>query len=112
MNATERYAGNFAVKTKNPILVVSNSLDPVTPLVSAQNMTETFEGARLLVSDGYGHVSFGNPNVCMARHAQAYFANGTLPEVGARCVIEAVPFTNYTLVNFLDALKHPDGSYF
>lgn len=55
--AKERYSGNFDVKTRNPILIIGNTYDPVTPLVSARNVSQTFEGSVLLQHDGYG-VSF------------------------------------------------------
>lgn len=54
MPAVETYKGDFQTKTRNPILFVSNEFDPVTPLMSAQNMSAGFEGSRLLVNKG-GH---------------------------------------------------------
>lgn len=54
MDAKERYAGDFRVKTRNPVLLVGNTLDPVTPLVSARNVSEAFEGSVVLQHDGYG----------------------------------------------------------
>lgn len=54
MAAKEIYSGNFQVKTAKPILIVGNTYDPVTPLVSAQNVSETFEGSVLLQHNGYG----------------------------------------------------------
>ena len=52
--ARERYDGDFRVKTKNPVLVVSAVWDPVTPLVSAKNVSSGFEGSVLLQRDGFG----------------------------------------------------------
>ena len=53
--AKERYDGDFnKVKTKNPVLVINNRYDPVTPLVSAQNITETLEGSVLVEQNSYG----------------------------------------------------------
>lgn len=54
MQAKEIYKGAFCAKTKNPILFVSNSHDPMTPLVSAKNMTSGFEGSILLEQTAYG----------------------------------------------------------
>lgn len=53
-HAKERYNGDFRVKTKNPMLIVGNTYDPVTPLVSARNMSEGFEGSVLLTHNGHG----------------------------------------------------------
>ena len=52
--AKEIYQGNFEAKTKHPILVMSNSLDGQTPLISAKNMSAGFEGAVILENDGTG----------------------------------------------------------
>jgi len=52
--AKEIYRGDFKVKTKHPILVVGNTWDPITPLVSARNASNTFEGSVLLEQRGHG----------------------------------------------------------
>lgn len=62
IEAKETYKGDFRAKTKNPILMVSASWDPVTPLVSAHNASEAFEGSVVLEREGFG-VSF-SPTVC------------------------------------------------
>lgn len=56
-HAKEVYSGDFHVKTKNPILVVGNTIDAHTPLRSAKNVSAGFEGSGLLVVNGTG-VSF------------------------------------------------------
>ena len=56
--AKEVYNGDFlGVKTKNPLLIIGNTYDPVTPLISARNVSAGFEGSVVLQHDGYG-VSF------------------------------------------------------
>lgn len=50
----ERYDGNFTAKTKNPMLIVGNTWDPVTPLVSAKNVSTGFEGSVVLEVRGWG----------------------------------------------------------
>lgn len=52
--AKERYMGDFNVTSKNPVLIIGNTYDPVTPLASAKNVTETFKGSVLLQHDSYG----------------------------------------------------------
>ena len=52
--ARERYTGNFDVETANPILFVGNTYDPVTPFVSAKNMSESFRNGALLHHNGFG----------------------------------------------------------
>lgn len=54
MPAKEQYKGDFNVNPKNPILVIGNTYDPVTPLVSARNVSETIQNSVLLQHDAYG----------------------------------------------------------
>lgn len=57
MPAKEQYEGDFQVKTANPVLLVNIQNDPITPLVSAKNMSAGFEGSVVFEQTGYG-VSF------------------------------------------------------
>jgi len=113
--AKEVYRGDFKVKTKHPILVVGNTWDPLTPLVSARNASATFEGSGLLEQRGHGvsrtlanpaavidpgmltllkHASTAEPSACTARVLQAYFVNGTLPDKGKVCEVDVKLFQN------------------
>lgn len=49
----ERYAGGFTQKTRNPMLVIGNTHDLVTPFESARNVSEGFEGSVLLKHDEF-----------------------------------------------------------
>lgn len=53
-SAVEIYDGDFKVKTKNPVLVTSNSYDPLAPLRAAQRLSGLLEGSALLINNGYG----------------------------------------------------------
>ncbi len=53
-DAKERYAGNFQVRTKNPVLLVGQTYDPVTPMASARNISAGFEGSVVLEVMGFG----------------------------------------------------------
>ncbi|SPO06306.1 related to hydrolases or acyltransferases (alpha/beta hydrolase superfamily) [Cephalotrichum gorgonifer] len=83
--AKERYEGDFNVKTSNPILFIGNTYDPVTPLVSAQNMSAGFEGSVVLQHNGFGHLSIVQPSNCTNEIIAQYFADGTLPKEGTVC---------------------------
>ncbi|KAI9056406.1 hypothetical protein FKP32DRAFT_1586161 [Trametes sanguinea] len=90
----ERFEGPWNRTLKNPMLIISNTLDPATPLTSGQ-LAQERQGnasARLLVQDGPGHTSLALPSVCKAAAVRAYFANGTLPAVGTVCPVDASPF--------------------
>jgi hypothetical protein len=55
MRSKETFTGPFNnIKTKNPILFVSSPLDPATPMASARNMSQGFEGSVILQQNGIG----------------------------------------------------------
>lgn len=92
MHAKERYTGDFVVKTRNPIMLIGNTYDPVTPLRSARNVSEAFEGSVVLQQDSYGHCSYTQPSVCTAKAVRRYFVEGVLPEEGTVCESDVKPF--------------------
>lgn len=54
IKAKERYEGDFKADTKNPALLIANSFDPVTPLVSAKNMSHSLKDSVVLEHKAYG----------------------------------------------------------
>ncbi|KAI0775787.1 alpha/beta-hydrolase [Trametes elegans] len=79
--AVERYQGHFNTTPANPILVVSNTLDPVTPRAGAESVTRVFgDNARLVLKPGFGHTSGAGPSQCLQEVVFAYVENGTLPD--------------------------------
>ncbi|KAF4545229.1 NEDD8 activating enzyme protein [Lasiodiplodia theobromae] len=54
MNAKERYLGDYRVSTRHPILIIGNTFDPVTPIVSARNASASLEGSVVLEHHGFG----------------------------------------------------------
>ncbi|KAF2733355.1 alpha/beta-hydrolase, partial [Polyplosphaeria fusca] len=80
-----RYEGDFKAKTKNPILFVGSPLDVRTPVVSAFNASEGFEGSGVLQHNGFGHGVLFSPGRCAIEAVQKYFNDGTLPEEGTQC---------------------------
>ncbi|TCD60115.1 hypothetical protein EIP91_010703 [Steccherinum ochraceum] len=90
----EKFQGPWNHSLRNPILVVSNTLDPVTPLASGLRVQELLgSSARLLVVDSPGHCSLALPSHCLKTHVNAFFANGTLPPEGTLCPVSAGPFS-------------------
>ncbi|KAF7337822.1 hypothetical protein MVEN_02005100 [Mycena venus] len=89
----ERYEGQWKLgddlkPPKHPILFVSNTNDPVTPISSARRMVELFGGnnARLLENNNaYGHCSVSQPSLCIAKAIREYMVDGTLPAEGTVC---------------------------
>lgn len=83
--AKERYLGDFNVKTKNPILFTGSPYDPVTPFVSAANMSASFPGSGLVKHNGYGHTSIADPSNCTNAIIERYFDTGAIPANGTFC---------------------------
>ena len=67
-----------------PILVIGNTNDPATPLANAQSVADHLAQARLVVAAVDGHTAYSS-NPCVRQTVQRYFADGSLPAVGARC---------------------------
>ncbi|KAK7682659.1 hypothetical protein QCA50_014042 [Cerrena zonata] len=89
----ERFVGPWNHTLRNPILLVSNTADPVTPITSGHSVVDLLgNSSRLLVVDSPGHCSLSLESLCMVHHVQAYFANGTLPEENAVCNDALKPF--------------------
>ncbi|TLD28691.1 hypothetical protein PspLS_03788 [Pyricularia sp. CBS 133598] len=82
--AAERYLGDFNAKTAIPPLVMSKTFDPVTPLVSARNVTAGFDGV-LVEIEGGGHASMAQPSTCAFKAVRDYFTEGKLPQSGIKC---------------------------
>ncbi|KAF7858704.1 uncharacterized protein EAF02_011028 [Botrytis sinoallii] len=81
------FPGPIESSTSEPILFVSNTLDPVTSLANGQNMSKRFNGSRLLQQDLEGHLFLSTPSICSARIVRQYFQTGALPEIGTICPV-------------------------
>lgn len=69
-----------------PILFISSTLDPSTPLRNAYNMAKRFPGAAVAEQEAVGHSAiFSAPSKCMANIVNRYFEKGVLPQNGTRC---------------------------
>jgi hypothetical protein len=79
-------------QTKNPMLLITNRLDPVTPINNAYTTRNRFEGSRILEIDGMGHCSYAAPSKCADEAIKAYFQRGELPNEGVVCKSDKTPF--------------------
>ncbi|RPD54165.1 alpha/beta-hydrolase [Lentinus tigrinus ALCF2SS1-6] len=88
-----RYMGPLAANaTASPLLLIAPRFDPVCPLRDALVVRERYPGAGLLVQNSHGHCTLAAPSLCTAKHIQAYLKEGTLPEEGAVCEADELPF--------------------
>ncbi|GAA6002949.1 hypothetical protein JCM10207_001914 [Rhodosporidiobolus poonsookiae] len=90
--AVEAYRGPWSRekglrKTNYPILFVSQTADPVTPLSAARKMVNAFgnDSASLVIQNGYGHCSFAHPSLCTAKRIRSYLIDGVVPSGEASC---------------------------
>jgi pimeloyl-ACP methyl ester carboxylesterase len=88
-----RYNETFGGNTSHPILFLSNTADPVTPLRSGRLMHARFPNSGLLIADGTGHCSAAMPTVCTFSHVRDYFQTGALPVPDTLCVPPPSPFS-------------------
>ncbi|KAF9731320.1 hypothetical protein PMIN01_10337 [Paraphaeosphaeria minitans] len=78
--------------TANPILFLSISIDPVTPIQGARKMTKKFRGSRLLEQQGIGHTTFSGDSPCTEDVVQRYLKNASLPPEVFICRGDGNPF--------------------
>ncbi|KAI1175856.1 Alpha/Beta hydrolase protein [Nemania sp. FL0916] len=81
-----------ASNTSFPIVFASNTVDPVTALISAFDMSKYFPGSVVIQQEAVGHsVSGQGGSPCYWGYIQAYFA-GTVPPANITCPRYLVPF--------------------
>ncbi|KAJ7766610.1 Alpha/Beta hydrolase protein [Mycena metata] len=92
----ERYEGHWRMghdlkAPKHPILFVSNTHDPVSPLSSGRRMVQIFGSnhSRLIENNAYGHCSVSQPSLCIASAIRQYMIDGTLLGEDTICQPEA-----------------------
>jgi len=124
--AVERYAGPWNAKPKNPVLVVSTELDPVTPFRSAQLITtDAFLGtsARLVRVWNFGHSSYASNSTCHQSAVFKYLNEGVVPEdkgtdgedlvcpTESKILGTGAFFARHTLIQTHRALQNPNAGW-
>ncbi|KAL1603505.1 hypothetical protein SLS60_005092 [Paraconiothyrium brasiliense] len=84
---------NFHGNTSHPILWISNTADPVTPLRSARAMSARFPGSEVLVQDSAGHCALSSPTACTLAAVKNYFQTGDLPKPDTVCIPPTSPWS-------------------
>ncbi|KAJ7160667.1 Alpha/Beta hydrolase protein [Mycena crocata] len=93
----DRFKGPVGAKnTSFPLLIVANTADPVTPKAAALKVQAGFPGSVLLTQDSPGHTSLTAPSLCTFGYFRQYLLNGTLPDPGTVCSVDATLFANDT----------------
>ncbi|AEO64702.1 uncharacterized protein THITE_2110995 [Thermothielavioides terrestris NRRL 8126] len=97
-------AGKEKIETAFPLLFLSNTYDPVTPLRAAVKMALKFKGAGLLELQSLGHCTISSVSRCVVRKVREYVHAGKVPPPPTvrdgqlltgdwtRCVADEVPW--------------------
>ncbi|QRV77215.1 Abhydrolase domain-containing protein [Ceratobasidium sp. AG-Ba] len=86
VRAVERYTGPWNKKLANPILVIGNEADPVTPYRSAKSVADALGDSAVLVEqDDYGHASLAMHSDCTFKILNNYFLKSQLPSTDQFC---------------------------
>ncbi|KAJ7687836.1 Alpha/Beta hydrolase protein [Mycena rosella] len=81
----ERFTGPWNATLEWPMLIVSNTMDPITPIESGLRINSLMpDSTHLIIQDGPGHCSTAIPTLCTTKLIRDYYA-GTLPENGTMC---------------------------
>jgi pimeloyl-ACP methyl ester carboxylesterase len=84
----------LAFTPSTPPLVIAGLHDNLTPSVFGEELAQSLGGARLLLSDHYGHSVTTNGGLCTSLALRRYLVNLELPEEGTTCpapTAEAAP---------------------
>lgn len=67
------------INTSFPVLYLSNTLDPVTPLSAALKMALKFQDAGLVEQKSMGHCTLSATSFCTTKKVREYFMEGKVP---------------------------------
>src|SRR5262245_34875957 len=88
----DNYRGPWDAKTPNPILLINQRYDPNTGYANAVRAEQYLGNAVLLTQEGYGHLTFQDPSVCVNKAMVEYLVDLITPPKGTFCESEHKPF--------------------
>jgi pimeloyl-ACP methyl ester carboxylesterase len=88
----DNYRGPWDAKTPVKILLINQRHDPNTGYANAVHASKYLANAVLLTHEGYGHLWFQDPSVCVSKAMADYLINLTTPPEGTRCRSDHAPF--------------------
>lgn len=68
-----------------PILLVSRTQDPATPVQWAKNLQRKIPNSGLIIWDSQGHTAYHQGSSCIDRAVDTYLLRGTLPLANTQC---------------------------
>jgi hypothetical protein len=107
------------IKTSFPLMFLSNTADPVTPLYAGVKMARRFVDAGLVEQKSEGHCSLAAVSRCTLKRVREYFEEGKVPEqpkwgpdgkkieegVWERCEADEWPFKPFNGRTWMDELE-------
>lgn len=89
----ERFTGPWNATLETPMLIVSNTHDPITPLKSGLLINSLMPNSSpIVIQNGPGHCSLAMPSLCTIKQVREYFDSGVIPQNGTRCDINTSTF--------------------
>jgi len=76
--------GNLSAPGAPPILIISGTHDPATPLSWGQNLHREIPGSLLMIRNGDGHISY-DQSECVSSQVDRYLVQLKPPADGATC---------------------------
>jgi hypothetical protein len=98
-------------KPAAPILFVSSTIDPVTPLRMAKAAREGHPGSGLLVQANVGHGTVGTAGQCRDNYINKYLEHGETPPEGLVCEPDCKPFFDCPHAKAIASTMWRDGPW-
>ncbi|KAI3137043.1 hypothetical protein CBS147325_7402 [Penicillium roqueforti] len=92
MPRTHSYVPRKGVTTAHPLLILSTTWDPVTPLTSARSAKEAFQDSQIVEVKAYGHCSIAVDSSCAANIIRDFLYEGKLPHAYTECEVDSPYF--------------------
>jgi pimeloyl-ACP methyl ester carboxylesterase len=92
VRSEDPYRGPWNASTANPILLANQRYDPNTGYANAVLTEDLLGNAVLLTQEGYGHLFFQNPSICINKAFAAYLTKLITPPPGTVCQSDQQPF--------------------
>lgn len=91
---SEVYRGDLNSTLNAPVLLISMTYDPATPIRNGRRLLQDMgKNARLIVQHGYGHGSTSDRSDCTDKISKTYILHGTLPiEQETECYANKKPY--------------------
>ncbi|RMJ06854.1 hypothetical protein CDV36_013535 [Fusarium kuroshium] len=86
------YDGDLNVTTRNPVLIIGNEWDPVTPWPGAFNLSESFVNSVAVKYKAFGHTTVAQNSDCTWNVINKYFMEGEVPPPGSVCELDEYIF--------------------